>query len=250
MEHDTFDRLVRVFGAVGSRRAALRLAAAGALLGGAATTGERTAAKRRRRGGRKGGGSDRAVGAEQIPVPPICLLTGGTGCAQPQGNCANKPIGPGTNLRNCNFINETGDLTETNFAGADLTGACFLAANLFGERNFRGANVARVCFLEADLSFADFRGANLRGASFCEADLTGADFRGSNVTQAQLDCADRVACTTILPNGRPAITCAAGQTCVREFGDCTCQQDSDCQSTGPHCRPFCLSGFCACDPAA
>jgi hypothetical protein len=247
VERDTFDRLVRLLGATGSRRAALRLIASGALFGATATTSERTAAKRRRRGGRAGRAGARAVGAEQIPVPSICLTSGGTGCSKPQGNCATKPIGPGTNLRNCNFVNESGDLFETNFAGADLTGACFLAATLNNRPTFQGANVARVCFFETDLTGSDFRGANLRGATFCDADLNGADFRGSNLTDEQLARAGRVSCTTIKPNGKPAVQCAKGQTCNTNFGDCTCTLDSDCTVTGLDCtHAFCLSGFCAC----
>ncbi len=246
MERDTFDRLIRLFDSAGSRRATLRLAA-GALLGGAATLEGATA--KRRRAGRKGRASARAVGAEQIPVPSVCLIGGGTGCSEPQGNCDSKPVGPGTNLANCNFVNESGILDETDFSGANLRGACFLAATLGGRRSFRGANVARACFFETELIGSDFRGANLRGASFCEADLTGADFRGSNVTAKQLACAN-VTCTTILPNGKPAVVCAAGQTCDTDFATCTCEQDSDCTPTGPFCSPVCLFGFCNCNPTS
>jgi len=172
-----------------------------------------------------------------------------TGCGQPDGNCATKRIGPGANLTNCNFITESGNIVQTNFASANLTGTCWFAETLFNRPTFRGANLTNACFFEAGLDFADFRGANLRGATFCLADLTGADFRGSNLTAAQLAQAGRFACTTILPNGKPAVPCAKGQTCNTEFGDCTCEQDSDCTVTGINCtRPACLSGFCECFP--
>jgi hypothetical protein len=239
MERDTFDRLVRLFADARSRRAALRLAIGGAVLG--VATVEETAARRRRK--------RRRVQAQQVPgeVPEICLIPGGTGCSKPQGNCANKRIGPGANLTNCNFITPSGGVFQTNFAGANLTGTCWLADDLFNRPNFKGANLTNACFFEAELDFADFRGANLKGATFCLADLTGADFRGSNLTQEQLARAQRFACNTILPNGKPAVKCAAGQTCDPEFSDCTCQQDSDCSRTGLNCnRPACVSGFCEC----
>lgn len=237
MERDSFDRLVRLFGGARSRRDAVRLFATGAILG--AATVEDAAAKRRRRRGR--------VGAEQVSaVPRICLVTGGTGCGKPQGNCANKPIQPGANLRNCNFVTESGGVFETDFSGADLTGACFLAATLFNQPSFRGANVAKVCFFEADLSFSDFSGANVRGASFCEANLNGVDFRGSNVTAAQLACAASVSCSTILPNGRPAVECPAGQTCCIDVCADLETDPDNCGACGNVCTPpqNCDQGGC------
>ena len=242
MERDTFDQFTRVFGVAGSRRAALGLLVTGALLGSAAT-GDGADAKRRHRRGRARS-QDRALRVEQ--VPSICLVTGRTGCSKPQGNCADKQIEPGADLRNCNFITESGGVFETNFRNANLTGACFLAAELFNRPSFRGANVERVCFFEADLSFSDFRNANVRGATFCDAILTGVDFRGSNVTAAQLACAAVVDCSTILPNGEPAVLCAAGETCC--LGICT-DLDTDpdnCGACENVCTPpqTCEQGAC------
>jgi hypothetical protein len=246
MERETFDRFTRLMGTAGTRRDALRLVATGALLGGI-TTIERAAAK-----GRKQRGKVRSD-AESPPcigdnVPSICLVTGGTGCGQPDGNCATKRIGPGANLTNCSFTNESGNIFQTNFASANLTGTCWLAETLFNHPNFRGANLTNACFFETDLSFSDFRGTNLSGATFCLANLTGVDFRGSNLTAEQLAHAGQFGCGTILPNGTPAVQCAKGQTCV-ERAVCTCQQDSDCTRTGVNCdHPGCLNGFCSCVP--
>jgi hypothetical protein len=243
MERDTFDRLVRLFGGERSRRDALRLAATAALLGGVAPFVEADA-KRRRRQGRGRVRAEQSVVCE--PVPLICSTEGRTGCSFEQGNCANKRIGPGTNLTNCNFVTAEGDITQTNFAGANLTGTCWLAATLFNLPNFRGANLTNACFFETDLSFSDFRGANVRRANFCFADLTGVDFRGSNFTAEQLASAAKVACSTILPNGKPAVPCDSGETCCIDI--CT-DLDTDplnCGACGNVCTPpqTCEQGSC------
>jgi hypothetical protein len=243
MERETFDQFARLIGTAGTRRTALRLAATAALLGGAAAFDGVAAKGRKKRGKVRSEAASPPCIGDNLPL--ICLIPGGTGCGQPNGNCANKKIGPGVNLTNCNFITDK-DIVETNFSGANLTGTCWFADELVNHPNFRGANLTNACFFETVLSFSDFRGANLTGATFCKANLAGADFRGSNLTAEQLAHAQRFACDTILPNGKPAVQCAKGQTCS-EFSDCTCTQDSDCTVTGIECiRPFCLSGFCAC----
>lgn len=237
MERESFDRLSRLIGSARSRRDAVRLVAVAAVLGGA-SIGAAEAKQRRGRG--------RVRSQQADEVPAICLIGGGTGCSKPQGNCANKKIGPGTNLTNCNFVNESGDLIQTNFGSANLTGACFLAATLFNQPNFRGANVSNVCFFETDLSFSDFRGANVRGASFCAADLTGVNFKGSNVTAAQLGCAAKVSCSTILPNGKPAIACPTGQTCCIDICADLQTDPNNCGTCGNVCTPpqTCEQGGC------
>jgi hypothetical protein len=211
MERDTFDRLVRLFGTAGSRRAALRLVASGALLGGIGTL-DGSAAKRRRtyRKHRTRG----RVQAEQVqPIPDVCLISAGLGCASgPQARCMGTNVRPGANLRNCNFVTPSGLSFNVMLPGANLAGTCWFAETLDGPTNFRGANLTKACFFEAELGNAAFRGANVRGASFCEADLRGADFRGSNVTAAQLACAT-VGCDTILPSGKPAVPCTGDQVC-------------------------------------
>ncbi len=219
VDREHFDRFVRLIGSAGSRRTALRLLATGALLGGTATLEGSAAKRRRRRGG---------VRAEQANVVP---------CPGPPSlrDCSTRPIGPGVNLERCDLINR--DFLNANLAGSNLTGASFFLSEFFGETvSFQGANASRVCFGQASLTFADFRGANVSRSNFCGADLRGADFRGSNVTAAQLACA-AVGCDTILPNGQPAVPCAAGRVCC---GAVCCAQDN-CEDdtcrcgSGPGC---------------
>jgi hypothetical protein len=250
MDRDRFDRLSHLVAAAGTRRAALRLLATGALLGGAASL-EGVSAKRRNRNRRKVR-AEKDVRAQQSvvcePEPLVCSTLIGTGCSFEPGNCANKRIGPGTNLTNCNFINVAGDLTETNFRAANLTGACFFAETLLNRPNFRGANLKNACFFEAGLDFADFRGTNVKGASFCFADLTGADFRGSNITPEQIASASTVACSTILPNGQRAVQCAAGETCCIGCTD-TDTDPQNCGACNRACFPTgdtCSDGECQC----
>ena len=95
------------------------------------------------------------------------------------------------------------------------------------------------------MRFADLRATNVRGACFCGAALTGADFRGSNVTAQQLACAN-VACDTILPNGKPALPCGAGERCC---GGACVDLDTDPDNCGRCGNPcdvcqVCHDGTC------
>ena len=82
------------------------------------------------------------------------------------------------------------------FAGADLSQAFLIRANLYGV-SFYASTLSDASLLLADLSSASFSGANLSGASFDRANLSGAIFNLShelfqpaiNLTQAQLDVA-------------------------------------------------------------
>ena len=218
MERDTFDRLVRLMSVAGTRRDAFRLAATAAFIGGSATL-ERAEAKRRRKRVK--------VHAEQIPS--VCEFSAGLGCShgpEPK-RCTGTSFRPGANLTNCNYITESGFLVNVNLRGANLTGTCWFLEELLGRTTFSGANLSKACFAGAELAGADFRGTNVRGATFCEAILYGADFRGSNVTAAQLACA-QVYCNTILPNGKPAVPCAAGQICC---GGVCCAPENCVQGT-------------------
>jgi hypothetical protein len=244
MERERFDQVARLIGKAGTRRSALRLAATAALLGGtAAFDGVAAKGRKKRDKVRSDAESPPCIGNN---TPSICLVTGGTGCGQPDGNCANKKIGPGTNLTNCNFINENGDIFQTNFAAANLTGTCWFAESLFNHANFRGANLTNACFFETNLDFSDFRGANLTGASFCLADLTGVDFRGSNLTAAQLAQATTVTCSTILPNGKSAKPCDKGLTCCIDICTDTDTDPDNCGTCGNVCTPpqNCDQGSC------
>jgi uncharacterized protein YjbI with pentapeptide repeats len=239
VERDTFDRLVRLIGAAGSRRDALRVGAAGILFGGIGAL-EGSAAKRR--GADRNNRTNRTnrnrgrVQTEQVgEIPKVCLTSTRLGCSRgPEARCMGANVRPGANLRNCNFVNESGLLFNVILPGANLAGTCWFAETLDGPTNFSGADLTNACFFEAELGNANFRGAIVRGASFCEADLRGADFRGSNVTAAQLACAT-VGCDTILPNGNPAVACTGGQTCCGAVccNPANCEDDTCLESSNP-----------------
>lgn len=184
MDRDRFDRLSRLVAAGGTRRDALRLLLGGAVVSAAASI-EGASARNKRR--------ERQPTKVRAQENSTCPNT----CNQ---NCSAKKLQGGANLSACNF-NER-----------DLDGV-----------NLRSANLSKACFADASLRGADLRSTNVSGACFCGADLTGADFRGSNITAAQLACAT-VACTTILPNGKPATSCQCALGCppnsVCELGGC------------------------------
>lgn len=212
MDRDTFDRLSRVIGMAGTRRDALRALIAGAVAGTAAgsLTGlETVEAKRKRRRGRQRKAHGQAV---PLQCPNTCNV-----------NCSNKPLIPGSNLTKCN-LNER-----------DLDGVILSSANL-----------TSACFGNSSLRYASFRSANLSKTCFCGADLTGADFRGTRVTAGQLGCAAKVACNTILPNGKPAVGCRQGETCCD--GECvgTGSDPNNCGACGVQCGAcqFCNFGTC------
>ncbi len=78
------------------------------------------------------------------------------------------------------------NLTNQNFAKADLAGAVLLQSNLNGA-NFTDANLTLAILQDADLS-----GANLSGANLYKAALYGAKLSGTNLTGANLDRAKLV----------------------------------------------------------
>ncbi|MFN8591148.1 MAG: pentapeptide repeat-containing protein [Thermomicrobiales bacterium] len=208
MERDRFDQIARLFGAR-SRRDALRLLVAGALTGAVAGANDTAARRKKDRQHRKG-----KAGAEEVQrrCPSTCNV-----------NCNTRKLGPGVNLTKC-------DLNERILDGVDL----------------RGSNLTQACFARTSLINASFRGANLSGTCFCGSDLFGADFRGSNVTAAQLACA-AVYCNTILPNGKPAVTCANGKTCCDGFCVDTRTSTANCGACGRRCQtPLdpCLEAAC------
>jgi uncharacterized protein YjbI with pentapeptide repeats len=78
------------------------------------------------------------------------------------------------------------NLTNQNFAKAELAGAMLLQSSLNGA-NFTDANLTLAIFQDADLS-----GANLSGANLSKAALYGAKLNGTNLTGANLDRAKLV----------------------------------------------------------
>ena len=231
MDRDQFDRLSRLVAAASTRRDAVRLLVAGAAAGFAAEA-SIAGAKKRRKGGRK---RDRVRGQQAQFCTNLCV------------DCSSKPIRPGANLSRCDYDNET-FLDGLNLATANVSGACFAGSELRAA-SFNSANVSGACFADADLAGASFRSANVSKTVFCGADLTGADFRGTRVTAAQLACAT-VGCNTILPNGKPAVTCLANETCCAGVCADLKTDDSNCGACGNACGvcQTCENGQCMAVP--
>ncbi|MFN8590601.1 MAG: pentapeptide repeat-containing protein [Thermomicrobiales bacterium] len=230
MDREQFDRISRLLGTARSRREALALLVGGGLSATALGADVQAASKRRKR---------RAHAEAPIPLcPNVCT------------SCAGKRVGPGANLTKCDFIDQ--NLFAFDLSSANLSDACFTGAKLT-ETRFNSANASRACFIESDLQNTSFRGANVSKAIFCGANLLGADFRGSNVTAAQLSCA-KVGCNTILPNGKPAVTCASGETCCS--GKCVDIKNDvkNCGACGEECplkgADICVNGVCQCGSGA
>ncbi|HET7034730.1 MAG TPA: pentapeptide repeat-containing protein [Thermomicrobiaceae bacterium] len=212
MDRDQFDRLSRLVAASGTRRAALRALVVGAAAGvvTVATSGEDAQAGHKHR---KSKGRKRTARAEQ--EQPLCP-------SRCNRNCSDVPLHGGVDLSKC-------DLNERDLDGVDLS----------------GSQLTNTCFGGSSLRDARFRGVSANKACFCGADLTGADFRGSNVTQAQLDCAN-LACNTILPNGKRAVTCDPGERCCDGVCANTGSDPNNCGACGVQCGvcQFCNFGTC------
>jgi uncharacterized protein YjbI with pentapeptide repeats len=77
------------------------------------------------------------------------------------------------------------NLTNQNFAKAELAGAVLLQSNLNGA-NFTDANLTLAIFQDADLSGANLSGANLYKAALYGAKLNGTNLIGANLDRAKL----------------------------------------------------------------
>ncbi len=77
------------------------------------------------------------------------------------------------------------NLTNQNFAKAELTGAVLLQSSLNGT-NFAGANLTLAIFQDADLSGANLSKANLQKAALYGAKLNGTNLAGANLDRAKL----------------------------------------------------------------
>ena len=140
MDHGSFDRLARLLGAAGTRRAAL-----GALLGAGAlgVSGAVDARnKKKRRSGKKGKGG---VSAQAVCPPPS----------------------NGVNRSNCDYT------------GEDFSGE-LIHSSIYKNTIFRNANLVETDLSSSNVRGANFRGANLCGADLSSSTLRDADFRGFN----------------------------------------------------------------------
>jgi hypothetical protein len=147
MDSEIFDRLTRLIGITGTRRAAL-----GALAGcGATLTPAVAGAKGKKR-------RDKARRPRQQQAQGI--ITGGGALDR----CAN--LRPGASLAGCDLSGA--DLIRADLHGATARAADFSNANLCGA-NLHGATLADVSFRGANLFQANLRGATSSGADFTDA---------------------------------------------------------------------------------
>jgi hypothetical protein len=220
MDHQRFDRMARLIGTTGSRRALL-----GALLGAAALApgGAAPAAKRRRRG--RGG---RLRGQQAAP-----------GCY------AGSPCVPGSgaNLVGCDFSHSdlvTGeDLSGANLSGASLRGADATGANL------RKANLGRACLVDADLSGAALDGTtNLKGAVFCRTRLPNGKVNNTGCRKGTRCCRTCIDFGAPCGEGIPR-SCCDGVACREGFCG-GCQSDDQCGDDRICCDTVCCASGQVC----
>jgi hypothetical protein len=171
MDHESFDRLARALGALGSRRAAL-----GALFGAgvAGTFGVAEAAKKHRKRGKS-----RNRGEDRVSAQAVC-----------------PPPDHGVNRSNCDYSGE-------DFSGQEIH------SSIYKNTIFRDADLIETDMHSSNFRDANFRGANLCGADLSSSNLRNADFRGfgplqgsgrqTNLTLADLSSS---ACGGIDTNGR------------------------------------------------
>jgi uncharacterized protein YjbI with pentapeptide repeats len=250
MDHGSFDKLARLLGAAGSRRAALGAllgtGLAGAIAGAEAAKKDRT---KKRRNGKKGRNKSQ-VSAQAAD------------CLSP---------GHGSNISGC-------DYTNANFSGQDLS-----SSRMVGTI-FRNAELVETDLSSSNAKDANFRGANLCGADLSSSTLRNADFRGfappgrqTNLAFADLSSS---ACGGLLTNNRTFICgttwcdgtirndsctggvpgdlcctpCGAGEACidnecvavcdeVQTVPSCACKNAWDDGSGG---APVCVNNFGVC----
>jgi hypothetical protein len=239
MDHEHFDRFVRLLGTPGSRRAAL-----GALFGATvASAAADTIAKRHGKGKRRTSQHrDRGRKTKPKNQPAAPAGTADTlgpldaeVSAQAAPDCANP--GPSKNLQGCNFNGQ-------NLAGIDLS--------------------------SSNLKNARFNGTNLCGADLSSSTLTNVDFRNTNLTKADLHSsgcggvqtnAGTTFCQTIMCNGTvrnddcpgtdPALICCFADECApRACQTATCNANSRCvYAEQPDNQPgtLCLAQRVCCD---
>jgi uncharacterized protein YjbI with pentapeptide repeats len=217
MDHGAFDRLARLLGAAGSRRAAL-----GALLGtgfAGRLSAPEAAQKNRNRNGnknRKNGKKGKAqVSAQAAPD-----------CASP---------GVGSNISGCPYQNQdfSGDnisssrMVDTNFRNAELS-----SSNAKGAI-FREANLACANLSSSQLRNADFRGSAGNPTNLFGANLASSGCAGIQFNQFTLFCGTRT-CNGTLRNDDcgstdPETVCDGGGTLPLQS---PCTATAECAQTG------------------
>lgn len=141
--------------------------------------------------------------------------------------------------------------------GANASRCDYSGTTLFRNRDARGANLSNSNFTGADMSGADLRAANLGGSCFVGADLSGAKL-GSSV-----NLGGAIFCNTIMPDGSfndsgcnaptPCCPTCTPITCSDLEISCgtapnNCGGTLRCGTCGTGATPSCNSGTCArCD---
>lgn len=215
MDHEAFDRIARVLGAAGSRRAALSALLGGGALGAVGNAlskkknthrdngnhRDKNRAKRKKKQGKK----RQSNSPQAQPAPEDIAVAAEATCGNP---------GPSSNLNNCNF------------AGDDLDGFDLSGSNM-KNTTFNGASLCGAKLHDSTLTNADFRNAN----------LTKADLHSSGCNGVKTNAATRF-CNTIMCNGNVNNSdCPSGVNACCEVDDCedracftrSCGVNSVCQ---------------------
>jgi hypothetical protein len=218
MDHESFDRLTRVLGALGSRRAAL-----GALLGaGALGVTEATAARNKRKRGNGRKGKRGGVSAQAVCAPP----------------------GHGLNRNNCDYTGE--DFSGQDIASSNYRNTIFRDATLI-ETDLSSSSARGAIFTNANLCGADLSSSTLREANFDQANLALADLSSSSCGGAvftastfwcnTLDCNGNLRnddCPGGLPSNLCCTPCGAGEECVNN--ECVAVCDEGATQTSCDCK--------------
>jgi hypothetical protein len=236
MDHESFDRFVRLLGGSGSRRTALGALLAGAL-GGTAVD---AAAKGKGKG--KGRHKDRDRKRDQRRDK----------AKQRQGESGESPavstqaadcfsIGPSSNMNGCDFSGM--DLSGRDLSGSSMRGTKFTSANLCGA-NLSSSTLTNADFRGANLTRAALKSSACRGALF-DAATTFCQTRTCTGTVRSDDCpgvpADNVCCST---GDCAERTCRAG-TCHGERCAYATQPDGQAGTLCPAPGQCCDGGCCA-----
>ncbi len=134
-------------------------------------------------------------------------------------NCGASPKG-------CNL--QSGDFTNANLAGLDLSGsnlqkAVFDGANLTGT-NLAGSNMQSASFVGANLTGANLSSTNLQKADFTNANLQGANLQGANMQNSDMTGA----------NLKQALTAGANLN-KATWSNTTCPDGTNSTSHGSSC---------------
>lgn len=166
MNRDAIDRVARVFGSVGSRRAALGLLAAVGIAG-----------------------TPKAASGKKNHQRKRAAVTAQAFCSSP---------GSGANLNGCDFTGD--DFANADLHGSAMKGTIFRDADLRGA-DLHGSNAKGAIFRNADLCGAKLYSSALANANFNGANLRGADLHSSGCSAISVSSATQF-CETITCNGK------------------------------------------------